>query len=265
MKRRYLLGALLAGLAIVAAWRQSRDPVPTDLMFKLGQTFDEVVRSSSYPAMEHANHPFDDPDKDMQFGAIWVTEPAVIIRFTDPKHGFTLPPTKFAALSFSKNKASSLATSPMLDALPFDDAIARLENLQNQFKAGGWQPWEKNGSVWFDLSPEGKKRLYARMFEPGYAQEATLRIPKLYAMTFRLKCHEGCWTREPPYLFLIDIGLSDDVFGWMPGEPEYPQAATGWMKTETTSLTSAASSSCTPAPSHPPPDALPGPGARNTS
>jgi len=224
MRRRYWLPAVLAGLAIVTAWWQSRGPVPTVLRFTLGQTFDEVVRSSSYPAMDHANRPADAPDKDLQFGAIWVTEPAVIIRFTDPKHGFTLPPTKFAALSFSKNKASSLATSPMLEALPFDEAVAILENLQNQFKAGGWEPWEKNDSVWFDLSPTGRKRLHARMFEPGYAQETTLRIPKLYGMTFRLKCNEGCGTGEPPYLFLIDIGLSDDVFGWMPGHPTQSQA-----------------------------------------
>ena len=46
------------------------------------------------------------------------------------------------------------------------------------------------------------------MFEDGYyMQTTTLRIPKLYGMIFRLKCDEGCWTREPPYRFLIDIGL----------------------------------------------------------
>lgn len=225
MKRRYPLAAVLAALAIVTIGWKSCAPVPTVLRFNLGQTFDEVVRSSTYPALNHANRPADDPDRDMQFGAIWVTEPAVVIRFTHPKHGFTLPPTTFAALSFSKNKASSLATSPMLEAVPFDEAVAVLENLQNQFRAGGWEPWEKNDSVWFDLSPEGRRRLYARMFEPGYAQEASLRIPKLYGMTFRLKCNEGCWTREPPYLFLIDIGLSDDVFGWMPGDTEGHQAA----------------------------------------
>jgi hypothetical protein len=157
MKHRHRLIAVLAGLAIITFWWQSRVPAPTVLAFNLGETFDEVVKNSSYPALDHANRPGDDPGRDEQFGAIWVTTPAVIIRFADPKHGFTLPPTKFAALAFSKNKASSLATSPMLHALPFDDAITILENLQNQFKAGGWKPWEKNDSVWFDLSPEGQK------------------------------------------------------------------------------------------------------------
>jgi hypothetical protein len=217
MKARYRRIAILAALIASTIWWHSRTPEPTILAFRLGQTFEQVVNDSTYPALKRSNKPRDDWDGN-KFGAIWVTEPSVIIRFTDPKHGFTLPPTKFAALSFSENQALTLATSPMLDPLPFDDAVAILE-LQNQFKAGGWQPWEKDDSTWFDLTPEGKKRLHARMFESSYAQEATLRIPKLYAMIFRLKCSEGCWTKEPPYLFLIDIGLGSDVHGREPGEP----------------------------------------------
>lgn len=51
------------------------------------------------------------------------------------------------------------------------------------------------------------------MFEPGYMETTNLRVPKMYGMTFRLKSTEGCWTREPPYLFLIDIGVGADVYG----------------------------------------------------
>jgi hypothetical protein len=223
-----------ATAAIVAGfWWCSRLPEPTVLAFRLGQTFEQVIKDSSYPAQSRANRPADDPDN--KFGAIWVTEPAVIIRFTDPKHGFTLPPTKFAALTFSENQAVSLATSPMLDPLPFDEAVAILENLQNQFKAGGWEPWEKDDSTWFDLTPEGKKRLYARMFEPGYMQTNSLRVPRMYGMTFRLKCTEGCWTREPPYRFLIDVGVGRDVFDVKPGdpmlwEPSHPASSREGMK-----------------------------------
>jgi hypothetical protein len=64
-----------------------------------------------------------------------------------------------------------------------------------------------------------KKRLYERILEPGYAQEATLRIPKKYGMTFRFKSAEGCWTREPPYKFLTDDGVSDDIEGKGAGRP----------------------------------------------
>jgi len=209
MKHRYRIMAVLPAFVVAAVWWQSRVPEPTILAFRLGQTFEEVARHSSYPVMARSNRPVDDPG-DHKFGAIYVEEPAVIIRFTDPKHGFRLPPTKFAVLTFSFNRAVTLTTSPMLEPLPFDEAVAALENLQNQFKAGGWEPWEKDDSTWFDLTAEGKKRLYARMFEPGYMQWSSLRVPKLYGMTFRLKCTEGCWTREPPYRFLIDIGVGND-------------------------------------------------------
>ena len=87
--------AIPATAITAAIWWHSRPPEPTVLSFRLGQTFEQVVRNSTYPALENSNRPTDDPGGN-KFGATWVTEPAVIIRFTDPKHGFTLPPTKFA-------------------------------------------------------------------------------------------------------------------------------------------------------------------------
>jgi hypothetical protein len=219
VKARYRHLAVLAGVVGVGVWWHYRTPEPTVLSFCVGQSFEEVAKRSTYPVMDRSNLPADDPSGS-KWGATWINEPAAIIRFTDPKHGFTLPPTKFAALTYQHNTASMLSTSPMLDKLPFGEAVAVLESLQNQFKAGDWEPWKDDDSTWFDLTPEGKKRLYARMFEPGYAQETTLRIPKKYGMTFRLKCAEGCWTREPPYKFLIDVGVSDDIEGREPGDPE---------------------------------------------
>jgi hypothetical protein len=222
VKRRHGRLLVLAGVIAAGVARYNRVPEPTILAFSLGDTFEKVARNSSYPVMDRSNRPAEDPG-DNQFGATWITEPAVIIQFNDPKRGFTLPPTKFAALTYSKNKAVSLATSPMLDKLPFDEAVAVLANLQDQFKAGGWEPYKGDDSEWFDLTPEGKKRLYERMFEPGYAQEASLRVPKKYGMTFRLKCAEGCWTREPPYKFLIDVGVGIDTAGWDPATEPFPE------------------------------------------
>jgi hypothetical protein len=222
MKLRNLAFALAVAVPIlgIVVWRHSRSPAPaapTVLSFRVGQSFEEVVQASTYPVMEHSNKPSsDDP---IQSGETFVTEPAVILRFNDPKHGFTLPPTKFALVGYMDNKIDTVTTSPMLENLSFDESVAVLENLQSQFKAGGWEPWKDDDSTWFDLTPEGKKRLYARMFEPGYMQTASLRVPEKYGMTIRLKCAEGCWTREPPYKFLIDVSVSDDVFGWEPGKP----------------------------------------------
>jgi hypothetical protein len=232
MKGRYRVLLLAAGLGFAAVWWHARIPEPTLLSFRPGQAFEGVVKDSTYPVMNRSNLP---SESETGWGATWVTEPAVVVRLNDSEHGFVLPPTKFAALSYQQNVVASLATSPMLEELPFDEAVAVLENLQNQFKAGGWKPWTNDDSVWFDLTPEGRKRLYARMFEPGYAQEASLRIPKLYGMVFRLKCTEGCWTREPPYRFLIDVGVGRDVFGWERGDPaisdpSHPAASRKGMK-----------------------------------
>jgi hypothetical protein len=213
MKPRLLHLALLA--VITCIWFYPA-PKPTILSFRPGQAFDEVVRDSTYPILTRSTLR---SESTTGWGAIWVEEPAVIIRLNDFEHGFTLPPTKFAALSFHRNVAARLVTSPMPGALPFDETLVLLEKLQNQFKAGGWEPWENSESAWFDLSSKGRKRLYARMFEPGYTQTAFLRIPKLYGMAFRLKCVAGCAKREPPYQFLIEVGVGADVFEWERGDP----------------------------------------------
>jgi hypothetical protein len=198
----------------ISAWQNLPVPEapPTILSFRVGQSFEEVVKASTYPVLERSNHPSETADLT---GDTFVTEPAVTLCFNDPQHGFTLPPTKFAFVGYMHNVVVTAATSPMLDKLPFDQAVVILENLQNQFKAGGWEPWAVDGSKWFDLTPAGRKRLYQRMFEPGYSQSAQLQVPKKYNMIFRLKCTDGCWPGEkPPYLFLVDVGLSDDAVGW---------------------------------------------------
>jgi hypothetical protein len=185
------------------------------LSFHVGQSFSEVVRDSSYPILGHTGDPRQREDG---FGWTDITDP-VILRFNDEKHGFTLPPTKFAAVTYQDGKLATVATTPMLEKLPFDQTVAVLANLQKQFKAGGWEPWKDDGSTWFDFTPEGKKRLYARMFEPQYMRSISLRVPKKYGMTFRLWCAEGCATRQPPYLFLIDVGVGSDTAEWKAAEP----------------------------------------------
>jgi hypothetical protein len=220
VKRRSLVLVFVVAVSVfaVGVWQHSPAPAasPTILSFRVGQSFEEVVKASTYPVVQRSILPSETADL---AGDTFVTEPAVILCFNDPQHGFALPPTKFAMVGYTHNVVATVSTSPMLDKLSFDQAVAILENLQNQFKAGGWEPWTVDGSAWFDLTPEGKKRLYQRMFEPGYSQSAELRIPKKYEMTFRLKCTDGCWPGEQaPYQFLIDIGVGGDTVGKEPGD-----------------------------------------------
>lgn len=210
------------GFGHARTWSHYRNPAPTVLSFRIGQTFEDVVKASTYAVTERSNIP---TNAHLQSGATWVTEPAVILRFDDQKHGFTLPPTKFAAVQYIENRVVTVSTSPMLDKLPFDQAVAVLENLQNQFKAGGWEPWAEDGSEWFDLTPAGRKRLYEKMFQSGWYQTAQLRVPDKYAMTFRIWCASGCPNRTPPYLFLVDIGVGSDVHAELKADAPPPDTS----------------------------------------
>lgn len=215
MTRRYRRRAVLGGLIAIVVWWHYRTPEPTLLSFRIGQRFEEIVKNSTYPVMERSNLP-----SEYQGGTTWVTEPAVIIHFNDPRHGFTLPPTKFAALGYDDNRASTLSTSPMLKKLPFDEAVAIVEDLQKQFKAGGWLLYETDGSEWFDLTPSGKKRLFAHLLEYDM-WTINLYVPKKYGMTFRLWCAQGCGRGKPPYRFMIDVGVGTDTYTWKKGEPKF--------------------------------------------
>lgn len=216
MKLRALLALL--GLTLIVLilllWQSSpgKRTLPI-LSFSIGQTFDEVVNASSFAVLEHSNIP---ASGGVQAGETFVTEPSVILQFNDPKHGFRMAPTKFAMIGYTHNRVETVATSPMLEKMPFDQAVAILDDLQKQFKAGGWEPWPGDGSVWFDLSHDGKKRLHARLFQPGFSHEATLRVPHKYGMVFRIWCADGCMTGRPPFLFLIDIGIGNDLYAGIP-------------------------------------------------
>ncbi|QBE62736.1 hypothetical protein [Pseudoduganella lutea] len=213
MRSRYFIVAVIFGLSVLSLSMLRQSPVssvPAVLSFRIGQTFEEVVSASTYPVVERSNVP---THTYLQAGETFVTESAVVLVFNDPKYGFRLPPTKFALVGYTHNRVDTVATTPLLEKVSFDRAVAVVENLQNQFKSSGWEPWREDGSTWFDLTIEGKKQLYARMFQPGFSQEATLRVPNKYGMTFRLWCAKGCSTGQHPYLFMIDIGISDDIEG----------------------------------------------------
>ena len=59
MKASPRILVLLTGLALVAVWWQSRAPEPTILAFRLGQTFEQVVKDSTYPVLERSIRPAD--------------------------------------------------------------------------------------------------------------------------------------------------------------------------------------------------------------
>jgi hypothetical protein len=86
VKRRSLVLALAVVAAVlgIGVWQHSPAPAatPVILAFRVGQSFAEVVKASTYAVMEHSNKPSDETDL---AGETFVTEPAVILCFNDPQ------------------------------------------------------------------------------------------------------------------------------------------------------------------------------------
>lgn len=182
------------------------EPDPTLLSLRIGQHYDEVVKGSTYPVVNGYGNPHDD-----ESGAGWtfIDKPAVVIEFNDPQHGFLLPPTKFASVAYEREKVSSLTTSPMLEALPFEETVDMVERLQVQFRRRGWTPWQEDGSDWFDTSPAGRRRL-SEQLAADYAVMNRLQIPGRYWMSVTIKCALHCGETQEAARFLIDIGVISD-------------------------------------------------------
>lgn len=183
-------------------------PKPAVLVVRVGMSYEEVVSRSSFAARAHGLKPADWEG----FGTIDVTEPAVTIKYAG-KYGFELPPTKFAAITFGNSLVESISTSPMLESRPFEETVEILAQLQERFKAAGWVPWERNGSVWFDLSPDGRKALKTRLWRYSESEQWLI-VPYHAGIIFRIKCVKTCDGNIDDARFLIDVGI-----GGAAGEP----------------------------------------------
>jgi hypothetical protein len=206
MNRRYTKAIVVTAI-VYAAWSYFRTPVPTTISIRIGDTFEQVARSSNFPVAASSNIPTHDV---LGSGSTSVKEPAVIIRFNDPKYGFTLPPTTFAFIGYMHNKVDTIATSPMLSMQSYEQAVDVVARLQNQFISGGWEL--DDDTTWFDLTREGRLALHndIRLGNQGYRKEVSLRAPEKYSMTFRLRCAARCDNHIGFDRYLIDIGIAQD-------------------------------------------------------
>lgn len=197
----------IALIIVCVIWFYFYVPTPTTISVRIGDTFEQVARASNFPVMASSDIPTSD---EVGSGSTWVRKPSVIIHFNDPKYGFSLPPTKFAAIGYMHNKVDTIATSPMLDQLSYDQALAVVVALQNQFIAGSWQL--DDATTWFDLTPAGRNALHRnlRLGSQGYRKEVSLRAPEKYSMIFRLRCTTRCDSDLGLDRYLIDIGITQD-------------------------------------------------------
>jgi hypothetical protein len=219
MKPRYVRTTCAVMIVLGAIAWVKRDYLipPTILSVRIGEPYEDVIKGSTFPVVEKS----DAPDQKHNYGSTWIYERSVVIVFNDPQHGFTLPPTKFGAIGYDDWKVSTITTSPMLDALRFDDAIALLNRLQADFKKAGWEPMEpsvENTPSWFDTtSPAGLDEL-------RHGGTRVLIVPRKYMMYFNFKCWDNCLP-EPNKrsVYLIDVGIGEDFTNYFVG-PRRPRA-----------------------------------------
>jgi len=199
-KARFLVAASIAVLTMAF---MINPPKPTALVVRVGMSYDEVVTRSSYPARANGMA----PSGETGFGTIDVTKPAVIVKYDDPDYGFELPPTKFVAITFGDSVVESITTTPMLEALPFSEAVEVLFQTQEKFRSTGWVPWKGNQSVWFDFSPQGRKSLHAEVLRFSQSEQWLLHPQRHLQMIFRIKCIEDCFDDDDDARYLIDVSF----------------------------------------------------------
>ncbi|RON21928.1 hypothetical protein BK660_10150 [Pseudomonas brassicacearum] len=181
---------------------------PEQISFHIGKNYDDVVRDSTFPVeRETAVYPSEPPHP----SSTWISSP-VIITFDDKQHGFTLPATKFGAIGWSEFKAITLSTSPMLETLPFEQAIELLGELQKTLKQAGWVPETAEGNDWLKTeNQKDKALLQAKLFDQ--MDGVILLIPHKYSLILHIKCYARCDERNSETAkYLIDVGLGEDHF-----------------------------------------------------
>ena len=205
--RKWCLVLLFVVLAVLIVYlnRESREVGTISL--HIGKPYKDILRDSTFPVKsETVVRATTPPVED----STWITRPA-IVKFDDPRHGFTLPPTKFAVVGYGDGKVTTFRTSPMLETLPFDQLIPLLDHVQEILKSAGWRPKDDNENyTWIKTGSEAdRKALQSLLFRK--AVTATLLIPRKYGMSLIVKCYARCAERDPNTArYLIDVSVGRD-------------------------------------------------------
>ncbi len=205
--RKWCLGLLFVVLAVLIVYLNRDSGEIGTIALHIGKPYKDVLRDSTFPvksetAMRATTPPVED--------STWITRPA-IVKFDDPKHGFTLPPTKFAAIGYNRGRVTTITTSPMLQTLPFDQLILLINNLQLMLKNAGWTPRDEY-HTWFKLDTGIERNtLQTLLFKQVVVM--TLLIPHRYGMSFNVKCYARCDEYDPKTAkYLIDVSIGQDFY-----------------------------------------------------
>ncbi|MHC8336797.1 hypothetical protein [Pseudomonas sp. HLT2-19-2] len=202
---RLLVVGTAAALVAYAAYSDRSIDV---LSVHVGKPYEEVVRDSTFSVQaKTAVYPSEPPHP----SSTWISSP-VVIRFDDPEHGFTLPPTKFGAVTYNKSKVATLTTSPMLETLAFEELLPLLDNMQTTLKEAGWTPRNGSDHAWLVTTNEtDRNALQSKLFDQVVI--VMLLIPHKYSLALNVKCYARCNERNPKTAkYLIDVSVGADYY-----------------------------------------------------
>ncbi|WP_339453912.1 hypothetical protein [Pseudomonas sp. EA_5y_Pfl2_R50] len=205
--KKYIL-ALLVGVIAVTAYAVNLNRSMDVLSVYVGKPYEQVVEDSTFAVdSKTAIYPGPPPHP----SSTWISDP-VVVQFDDPSHGFTLPPTKFGAVTYRKSKVATVTTSPMLETIPFAELVPLLEKLQLMLKAAGWAPRDVDKHAWVEVpSDVEKSALQRKLFDQVVI--VLLQIPYKYTLALNVKCYVRCDERDPDTArYLIDVSIGSDNY-----------------------------------------------------
>lgn len=182
------------------------------LSVHVGKPYEKVVQDSTFPVEDNtAIYPGDPTDAEdpPRPGSTWISSPTVV-EFDDPAYGFKLPPTVFGAVTYAGQKVTTLTTSPMLETMPFGEAVVRLVEVQNTLKSQGWKLVSVENNDWFEVENVAERnQLQTKLFDQAVGID--LYVPGKYSLLLLIKCYARCDKRDSTTAkYLIDISVGRD-------------------------------------------------------
>ena len=204
--RKWCLVLLFVVLAVLIVYLNRESGEIGTIALHIGKPYKDVLRDSTFPVKSETAMRATTPQVE---DSTWITRPA-IVKFDDPKHGFTLPPTKFGAIGYNRGKVTTFTTSPMLETLPFDQVIPLFNNLQEMLKDSGWTLEKIGSNALIKASSEAEKNaLQLLLFK--HAETVIFFIPHKYSLALTIKCYARCNERDVKTAkYLIDVSVGRD-------------------------------------------------------
>jgi hypothetical protein len=123
------------------------------------------------------------------------------LRFADSHYGFVTPRAKFFTIGFNRAKVTNVRMSPQVEALVLDDALKVVIDLQDQWRNGGWKPFDTKHMPLFADTPQWRKDL-----EDCKTNTTFWLVPGLYQTQLDIACFDDAnHPNEKRYLITLEL------------------------------------------------------------